>query len=77
MSVTSTISPLLMFVFFNLKQHTCHFIVLHASKWEKTRKKRSKRKIKNNYPLSFGVQDGVALPTTEKTLPFGGEVRFI
>lgn len=24
--------------------------------------------------VSFGVQDGVALPNTEKTLPFGGEV---
>ena len=24
--------------------------------------------------VTFGFQDGVALPTTEKTLPFGGEV---
>lgn len=25
----------------------------------------------------FGIQDGVALPTTQKTLPFGGEVGFV
>lgn len=32
----------------------------------------------DNLPLvSFGIQDGVALPTTGKTLPFGGEVGFV